>query len=1604
MLSSLVKATQAGIRVFSTPARTKAKNPEEEEKTVIVDTTVDTTVNTTVDSSGGYSNKVFLTTPLPINHGVGNNKSANNIATPGTGSTADITANTTTSSVSMMSDHHHDHDDISTSISSSGGGGGGGDDTKRRTIVASSKKKEESTATIKDEKEETISSSETNKTNSYLALTTSAGGASSDCLTAKTTTSDLAEEKETEKEIMQPPELWQVIDRELRLNIGNSVRCGICLSTVTNPVRTKCMHKFCEECIVGYLRCGGNNPKRLVCPECKTPCSKRSLESDDEFLYVTDAYKNLLRAFSFAPGTYCPEITTMTQKVETFGKKLDEYDDSDDDDDDKYDDDSDRARLDRLFVAMTYQVEALPDCHERKVCSKLQIEETEQVVKANFEACCDGINGNFDFDLNLNKMTVPTNTNTKTGTSKSLHPPPPSSMPENSVPNTQEVQEQAREQLEADREMQESTEEEEGEEQLYHDALVEKLESVTKEVETTGLLLLKKDDDDNDDDDDFFKVRRSSVLPPSDTTTTANFTTAKTHDDDDDDVGSELFATATQGTDSQGTTTDNGSGDGGSGSGSGDNKRIVDFSTGKITIRRDRGRNNNNNNMKERDHNHNGIELTSSSLRQPPLSSSLLLKGPNVDGLTIKPPIVKKKKVRMSFDNDNDSNSNSNSNSDNDTNEPLIKNKSNNNNNNNRDICDGPSPSPPTPVPSPPMFARTDTGRSNRHVRKSFSKRDNNQKQAQSPSLSITATTFGVAVEVESAATASNNTALPFEADSLSPIDHEASFWVDEQKQPPSTKTEMIVGRQQRLSSLGVNVTGMVEDSMGGLQMMPMNNLPHLRFSSQQEEEHDDGDGDDGGDDDGTADPNNNNDERKEQDEEKEDVTGNNNDGNGSNDEANNNDDRDASANEDNNNEDFGRGGDIPCDDDDDDDDDDSDDKTVAMTGDDDQTVAMTGDDDEEDEKKDNDNDKEDNDTEETNDKEENDTIVTDELHESTKNEIGKAANLPAGPESKKSSGRRPAKKNLFTTHEDKNNGDADDVVTMSGQDQDKKPQAKEQLAASSERGTSDNNKNETKKVETTSEQGTGTSTLWSKGTIVNVASRTWPGVNKHGGVGRITAMNIDGTYNVSYVLGGKESNVEVCFMSKEDQEEDSGETSSSAAPARRRRRTKDEFDALPEDLLRQLAEEGFDTGMSLKSKKSNKKQKKINANTLSDKTNAGDKNYQDRKKAPNNSDTAISVTNKSKASKRKRKNAPTEIANVDPSLLKTKPSAKKRSTPKAKVEWAKTEGNDVPKRENFRQPSSEVKTRESLESLESPLDSLLNMSKEDAIMHADGRYKQRIQDAITSKSITIVASNLSDEDKAILKTLCTKGFADDLTIKTTEAITKKTTLCIVPSETDSSDDGNVRACVRTLKVMRSALAGIPIVTSDWLRLCKKGSKVVQPAIFVRSLPTKDTVIANSGDSDYGVAKLAAAWSSQQAKAPVLPFQKTSVYLFGTYSSDKRKNIQDLLKAGGAKIITTAKDVSTKLKGMVKLNEMQFFPSSGRFIIVCGKSGVPVTLPKSLERDFKAALEGEQHWPSPKTVTVVDSQWVIESVTCAKPLPATSFEPAMIKDLWRLGL
>lgn len=94
-----------------------------------------------------------------------------------------------------------------------------------------------------------------------------------------------------------------------------------------------------------------------------------------------------------------------------------------------------------------------------------------------------------------------------------------------------------------------------------------------------------------------------------------------------------------------------------------------------------------------------------------------------------------------------------------------------------------------------------------------------------------------------------------------------------------------------------------------------------------------------------------------------------------------------------------------------------------------------------------------------------------------------------------------------------------------------------------------------------------GTSGTITVGSIVRVESRTWPGINKPGGVGRVTNVYADShAFDVSYVLGGIEKRVGAAHITLEE---------SHHPTSKRVRRGRDE---IPVSLLQALARDGFDT------------------------------------------------------------------------------------------------------------------------------------------------------------------------------------------------------------------------------------------------------------------------------------------------------------------------------------------------------------------------------------------------------------------------------------------
>lgn len=76
-------------------------------------------------------------------------------------------------------------------------------------------------------------------------------------------------------------------------------------------------------------------------------------------------------------------------------------------------------------------------------------------------------------------------------------------------------------------------------------------------------------------------------------------------------------------------------------------------------------------------------------------------------------------------------------------------------------------------------------------------------------------------------------------------------------------------------------------------------------------------------------------------------------------------------------------------------------------------------------------------------------------------------------------------------------------------------------------------------------------------GVLVNVQSRTWPGINKPGGVGRVTEITYQDSamfIDIDYVLGGKEKSIEMEFVEEHKFDEDNNGRAGRGRSSRRAR------------------------------------------------------------------------------------------------------------------------------------------------------------------------------------------------------------------------------------------------------------------------------------------------------------------------------------------------------------------------------------------------------------------------------------------------------------------
>jgi len=220
----------------------------------------------------------------------------------------------------------------------------------------------------------------------------------------------------------------------------------------------------------------------------------------------------------------------------------------------------------------------------------------------------------------------------------------------------------------------------------------------------------------------------------------------------------------------------------------------------------------------------------------------------------------------------------------------------------------------------------------------------------------------------------------------------------------------------------------------------------------------------------------------------------------------------------------------------------------------------------------------------------------------------------------------------------------------------------------------------------------------------------------------------------------------------------------------------------------------------------------------------------------------------------------------------------------------------------------------------------------------------------------------------------------------TNDLIVNKTVLCVTSS---NKVQNVVTSRLRTLKVMRAALAGIPIVTPAWITECLQTRTIVLPPpsfskdhpMFVSTLPSK--LLPNQ--HPFGVWSLAASSS--------LLLDQCHVYLCGTWKKNAKKDIQLLLRQTGANILSNA---SATLE-IIQQHQLTT-TSTTTLVLVCHESSNTDKQSGITQQLSKSILQ-----KSSQQIMVVNSNWLFDCITSAQKLDSTQYPPSIPKanSLWQ---
>jgi hypothetical protein len=208
---------------------------------------------------------------------------------------------------------------------------------------------------------------------------------------------------------------------------------------------------------------------------------------------------------------------------------------------------------------------------------------------------------------------------------------------------------------------------------------------------------------------------------------------------------------------------------------------------------------------------------------------------------------------------------------------------------------------------------------------------------------------------------------------------------------------------------------------------------------------------------------------------------------------------------------------------------------------------------------------------------------------------------------------------------------------------------------------------------------------------------------------------------------------------------------------------------------------------------------------------------------------------------------------------------------------------------------------------------------------------------------------------------------------------------------------------------MRASLAGIPIVTPEWISHCLAMTKVVPPPspstastlMLIHSLPTKTTSL-RSDDYQFGTALLAAR--KEQAARHQLPssldtvghlLSHVTVQLCGNFVRPPKADILLLLRESGATIMSSS--MASGIKAIPRYcnvdKDIVFLCDETSEDSLCG-----LTVPQAEE--IGKAIKNH-----PGRIKVLNSTWLFDVITCGKDLSVEHFPPLSqrCRLLWSLA-